>query len=83
MSKLCNLGESLNFVPKISHLKSEKAGLRSLLSVGFVYITFVRLKRRAGSTDAHLYNIYSNQELDGPVLWDSPGDLGLREGHCL
>lgn len=33
--------------------------------------------------DAHLYNIYSNQELDGLVLWDPPGDLGLREGHCL
>lgn len=29
--------------------------------------------------DAHLYHIYSDQELDGPVLWDSPGDLGLRE----
>jgi len=26
-----------------------------------------------------LYHMYSDQELDGPVLWDSPGDLGLRE----
>lgn len=44
MSKLCNLGESLNFVPKIFHLKSEKAGLLSLLSVGFAYITFFRFR---------------------------------------
>ena len=44
MSKLCNLGESLNCVPKIFHLKSEKAGLLSLLSVGFAYITFFRFR---------------------------------------
>lgn len=39
--------------------------------------------RRAGVMGAHLYNICSDQELDGPVLWDSPGDFGLRKWHCL
>lgn len=29
--------------------------------------------------DAHLYDIDSDQELDGPVLWDASGDLGFRE----
>lgn len=32
---------------------------------------------------AHLYDIYSDQELDGPVLWDSLGDFGLHKWHCL
>ena len=40
MSKLCNLGESLNVVPKISKMKI----FRPLLSVDFVYITFVGLR---------------------------------------
>lgn len=40
MSKLCNLGESLNVVPKISKMKT----FRPLLSVDFVYITFVGLR---------------------------------------
>lgn len=39
--------------------------------------------RRAGVMGAHLYDVYSDQELDGPVLWDSPGDFGLQKWHCL
>lgn len=45
---MCNPVKSLKFVPKISHLKNEKAGLWSLQSVRFVYITFAGVRGMPG-----------------------------------